>query len=55
MLDHELKTNHAILLQNQQRLEDNEWLAKPISFWMESIRFLISEMEIWDQLHDRAR
>ena len=35
--------------------EIDPFVGKQISFWMESARFFISELEIWDKLGDKAK
>lgn len=44
----ELANNHCIIERNNQRLQSDPWLEKRIIFWMESARFLVTELEIWD-------
>lgn len=47
---HELEKCRAIINKNNGSLENNPLLARQIDFWMESTRFLITELEIWDRL-----
>jgi len=48
----ELDFYRATARSNKPRLEDNPFLEKQITFWIEGTRFFISELEIWDQLRD---
>ncbi len=51
----ELESYKNIVIKNQEFLKSQPWLEKQIFFWMESTRFLISELEIWNQLDDPAK
>jgi len=51
----ELKRYRVIISENKQRLENHPLLAKQIDFWVESSRFLLTELEIWDRLGNRNK
>lgn len=51
----ELANDRFIIERNQERLENDSWLDKQIRFWVESTRFLISELEIWDKLDNHEK
>jgi hypothetical protein len=50
---HELEECRAIINKNNNSLENNPSLARQINFWMESAKFLVTELEIWDRLGKR--
>ena len=45
----ELAGNRYIIERNNESLADDRWLHKQILFWMESTRFLVTELEIWNR------
>lgn len=45
----QMETCRSIVTRNKDLLEEDIWLEKQITFWTESTRFLITELEIWDQ------
>ena len=45
----QIETCRSIVARNKDLLEEDAWLEKQITFWTESTRFLITELEIWDQ------
>lgn len=45
----QLETCRSIVARNKELLEEDSWLEKQLIFWAESTRFLITELEIWDQ------
>jgi hypothetical protein len=54
-LQRDLYEYYATLGRNKDRLEKRSWLEKPLTFWMESVRFLISEMQIWNQTGNNSQ
>jgi len=52
---HELEKFRAIINSNNGSLENNPLLARQINFWVESMRFLITELEVWDRLGNRHK
>ena len=51
----ELESYRKIVTKNQEALDSKPGLEKQIFFWMESTRFLLSELEIWNELGDDAK
>ncbi len=51
----ELDTYRSIAERNRHRLDEEPLLDKQLSFWFESTRFLISELEIWNQLGNNEK
>ena len=51
----ELESYRITVVKNKASLSSKPWLEKQIFFWMESTRFLISELEIWNELGDHVR
>lgn len=45
----------VIIKRNKNRLENDPWLERQIAFWMESLRFLLKELEIWDQVGNQTK
>lgn len=54
-LHRQMDTYRSIIKRNNGRLEHDIWLEKQIRFWMESTRFLITELEIWDRLGNETK
>jgi hypothetical protein len=54
-LQRDLYEHYVTLGRNKDRLEKRSWLKKPLSFWMESVRFLISDMQIWEEVGNPAK
>lgn len=50
-----LKAYSLIVKKNKATLEENPWLKKQVTFWIESVCFLITELEVWDQMGDRRK
>lgn len=48
--DQELEGYRLLVIKNKEILKDNPWLDSQITFWMETTRFLIAEVQIWDQM-----
>lgn len=53
--DQELEGYRLFAIKNKALLQKNPWLEKQITFWMESTRFLVAELEIWDQLDNETK
>ncbi len=53
--DQELESYRLFVIQNKELLKRNPWLERQITFWTESARFLIAELEIWNDLGDHAK
>src|SRR5262245_920168 len=51
----ELDTCRSIIVGLSKRRPTTSFLGKQLVFWMESARFLINELEIWDRLRDDAK
>jgi len=54
-LQWELDQYQSIAQGNRARLEQNPVLDMHLKFWFESIRFLITELVIWDDLGRREK
>jgi len=54
-LQRDLYEHYITLGNNKDRLEKRSWLKKPLSFWMESVRFLISEMQMLDEVGNHTQ
>jgi hypothetical protein len=52
---HEMDTLRLILQRNLQRLKQDPALGQRLDFWMESARFLETELEIWEQVGDDTK
>ncbi len=53
--DQELEGYRLFVISNKELLKRNLWLERQITFWMESSRFLIAELQIWDELGDSTK
>lgn|SRR5690242_6514243 len=53
--DQELESHRLFTIKNKELLQKNPWLDKQITFWMESTRFLVAELEIWDRLGNETK
>ena len=53
--DQELEGYRLFVISNKELLKQNLWLERQITFWMESSRFLIAELQIWDELGDSTK
>ncbi|HET9905811.1 MAG TPA: hypothetical protein VFQ23_04205 [Anaerolineales bacterium] len=54
---YERQLNHyrSLMKVNKRDLDGKPFLAVQIDFWLESIRFLITELEIWDYMGKTAK
>lgn len=51
--ERELEVLRSIIRQNIQRLDQDPMLDSQLDFWMESARFLMTSMEVWEDAGDR--
>jgi hypothetical protein len=53
--DVELESYRLLLIKKKELLKANPWLDKQITFWLESSRFLIAELQIWNELGEYTK
>lgn len=51
----ELDHFRSLAKANKRLLEGKPFLAVHLNFWMESIRFLITELEVWEYVGNRTK
>jgi len=51
----ELDTYRSVLIERTQASRTMSFLEKQAIFWIESARFLITELEVWDRFKDDAK
>ncbi len=51
----ELETYRSVLTERTQGSRQISFLEKQAIFWIESVRFLITELEVWDRFKDDAK
>ena len=53
--DQELETHRLFAIGNKELLKKYPWFDQQIIFWMESTRFLVAELEIWNERGDETK
>ena len=53
--ERELNHYRSLAKANKRGLEKKPFLAVQLNFWMESVRFLITELEVWEYVGNRAK
>ena len=53
--ERELSHYRSLAKTNKRELDGKPFVSVRLSFWMESVRFLITELEIWDYMRNAAR
>ena len=51
----ELRHYRSMAKTNKRALEGKPFLAVHLNFWLESTRFLITELEIWEYQRNKAK